>query len=248
MSYDQRLVVQLAALGFIPRGEEGLTELPDILVERALKRVANSFALGADEMEDFLNQISSIPGAELAAFGNESPESVIAAAAAAAITDTITKRLDDYYTANFKKVYNNVMGWFGTTTNGCVAFLSSALRLSGYPVPPINGPSAWGPRNPDGTGAPHLISEWTGAFQWWIAKQGWQKIVGTNQLQRGDVVFANDSSGDPVPTHVFEFHSWQDQANLVAIVLDNQNGDRGLHPRPLNRPGVKDPYKYHFRK
>ncbi|MBS1707082.1 MAG: hypothetical protein JST40_14560 [Armatimonadetes bacterium] len=245
MSYDPQLVQKAASVGYVPRSEEPLSDVPEILVKRALARIAKDFGVSEEEAPHLLSRMELVPRTELASFEVMASNPITAALA---VSDVITKRLDDYYVANFRKVYDNVMGWFGTTSNGCVAFLSSALRLSGYLVPPIDSPSGWGPRNPDGTGSPHLISEWTGAFQWWIAKQGWQKIVGMNQLQRGDVVFANDNSGDPVPSHVFEFHSWIDQASSLANVLDNQNGPNGLHQRPLASPGEKDPYRYHFRK
>lgn len=125
----------------------------------------------------------------------------------------VTRRLFAFYNQaqNYDAVYNNVMSWYGTMSNACVAFASTALRLSGYNVPKT--------KNSEGD-----ISLWTSAFAQYLIEQGWTKFTDASQLERGDVVFTDDGDfDDGIPMHTYVFAGWQDQRNGVAWVIDNQD-------------------------
>lgn len=127
---------------------------------------------------------------------------------------SVNRKLFDYYSqsANYKKVYNNVMGWYGTKTNGCVAFMSTALRQVGVSVP----------QNGNLGGDP--ISLVTLPFSRYLSeKLGWKKITKAADLQPGDIVFTVDAPGWPgYPWHTYMFHSWVDKENGTGRVIDNQ--------------------------
>ncbi|MBD2004847.1 peptidoglycan-binding protein [Trichocoleus sp. FACHB-40] len=151
--------------------------------------------------------------------------------------DTITKHLHDFYSQrkNYDAVHRNVMGWFGTTKNGCVAFVSSALRLSGYHVPKTNLDGA-------------NISLWTVSFSKYLRSKGWKPFTDSKTLQPGDIVFTQEGGfGKGVPAHVYVFVSWDNKANQVAWVIDNQ---AFTHRRNINKGGGGfnfTPFAYYLR-
>jgi lysozyme family protein len=125
-----------------------------------------------------------------------------------------TTKLHNFYAqaSNYDAVYDNVMSWYGTTSNACVAFASSALRLSGYNVPKTVNSQGFG------------ISLWTAAFSEYLLNQGWTQSTNANALQPGDIVFTDDGGfGDGIPMHVYVFSKWHDTAKEVAWVIDNQD-------------------------
>jgi lysozyme family protein len=133
--------------------------------------------------------------------------------AAATVDNGINYRLHSYYSkeSNYEAVYDNVLSWYGSTSNGCVAFVSSALRLSGFNVP-IE-------LNDEG----YNISLWTGALSDYLEQKGWSKSFSPETLMPGDVVFTDDGGhGDGVPMHVYVFSRWHDASKRVAWVIDNQ--------------------------
>ena len=145
------------------------------------------------------------------------------------------ERLAAYYSqqTNYNKVYSEVMNWFGTTKNGCVAFMSTALRHIGIRVPQngyYNG---------------ERISLVTKPFSDYLQYElGWKRV--TNLLP-GDVAFTRDEPDWPgVPAHTFLFLKWKDKANSLAYVIDNQGF---THERDLVRRGTKDytPFDYALR-
>lgn len=150
----------------------------------------------------------------------------------------ITQRLYSFYTKreNYEAVYDNVMGWYGTTTNACVAFVSTALRLSGYNVP----------KTLDSDG--NNISLWTVAFSSYLQKQGWRKFTDRDSLQSGDIVLTEDGDfGKDVPAHTYVFAGWDDQEAKVAWVIDNQGF---THRRNISKGGGGfnfTPFKYFLR-
>jgi hypothetical protein len=140
------------------------------------------------------------------------------------IPGTITQHLHEFYShkKNYDAVYRNVMSWFGTTKNACVAFVSSALRLSGYHVPKTNLDGA-------------NISLWTVSFSKYLQSKGWKKFTDSKTLQPGDIVFTQEGGfGKGVPAHVYVFVSWDNKANQVAWVIDNQ---AFTHRRNINKGG-----------
>lgn len=150
----------------------------------------------------------------------------------------VTSKLCSFYSihTNYDKVYEAVVnGWFGTTSNACTAFLSEALRQSGYPVP--HGPYL------DGD-----ISTWTFSLSGWLISKGWKKITNPNDLQPGDVCFTLPSDpNDDHPAHVYMFQSWQSKAASAAYVVDNQEF---THVRNIGEGGGGfnfTPYWYHVR-
>lgn len=138
----------------------------------------------------------------------------------------INAKLDAFYSvrANYDAVYANVMSWFGTTSNACVAFLSTALRMVN-----VNIPLHYMVDDEDSS----LV---TLPFSIYLEENlGWQRITNQNDLQPGDVCFTEDDSNWPgYPAHVFQFSSWSFKARGIAWVIDNQGP---LHERNINVAG-----------
>jgi hypothetical protein len=147
-------------------------------------------------------------------------------------------RLISYYTQpeNYRKVYADVMGWFGTTHNACVAFISTALRQAGLAVP----------KQVNSRG--YNISTWTAALSEYLEfSQRWQRISDLRELRPGDIVFTLDSDGSRnIPAHVFLFVAWTDSVSAWARVVDNQGF---LHRRNLSahNGGNFTPFNYALR-
>lgn len=134
-----------------------------------------------------------------------------------------------YYTDadNYQDVYRNVMSWFKTTTNGCVAFASSALRLLGVNVP-LYG-------NKNGL----RISTLTKPFSDYLEEDlGWIRINNSQRLLPGDLVFTIDEPGYPgEPSHVFMHAGYADANRKVSWAVDNQDF---THTRALAGEPSKD--------
>jgi hypothetical protein len=125
-----------------------------------------------------------------------------------------SQKLVEYYQKqeNYDKVTNDVLNWFGTRKFGCVAFVSTALRHVGYPVPQqgaIDG---------------YEISRWTTSLTKFLIRRGWYKFTDHTKLQPGDIVFTVGGEGFPpgVPAHTYVFQSWKDRAGKIGWVIDNQ--------------------------
>jgi len=148
-------------------------------------------------------------------------------------------RLAEYYSnsSNYRNVYNDVMGWYGTTSNGCVAFMSTALRQVGYSVPKHG-------RDARGEG----ISLVTRPFSNYLEGQlGFQRINDARALKPGDVVFTTDAPRWPgYPAHTYMFQSWADQSQGLAYVVDNQGS---THIRNIWQHGTFNfsPFRYALR-
>ena len=147
-------------------------------------------------------------------------------------------KLLSFYTdpQNYKKVHTQVMGWFGTTSNACVAFMSTALRNAGLPVP----------RSLNSKG--YNISTWTAALSEYLEfTVGWSRVTTLRDLSPGDIVFTLDIDGSRgTPAHVFLFVEWIDDASSWARVVDNQGF---LHKRNLSsyNGGNFTPFQYALR-
>lgn len=136
------------------------------------------------------------------------------APSASAVRGTWNKKTLEYYEvkANYDRVAANVFQWFGTRTNACVAFMSTALRQVGFPIPQsfkIDG---------------FYASLWTTAFSKFLQNKGWVRINSHTDLQPGDIVFTVPGEDDPAktPLHTYLFHSWKDRADNQGWVIDNQ--------------------------
>jgi hypothetical protein len=118
--------------------------------------------------------------------------------------------------AHWKKVRRQVLKWHGTTSNACVAFLSTAMRDVGLDVPrdaQVDGES---------------VSRLTRPFSRWLEEHlGWSRISELGDLAPGDVVFTEHAE---YPWHVFVFDAWVDEDARIALVLDNHGF---LKRRPL---------------
>lgn len=114
--------------------------------------------------------------------------------------------------------------------NGCVAYMSEALRQVGVPVP----------KTADASGS--SISLVTKPFSNYLEHQlGWQRITSAADLRPGDVCFTRDNPSHPgYPAHTFMFQGWKDQARGIAWVVDNQDN---VHPRNIH---VDDFGNYNF--
>jgi len=136
---------------------------------------------------------------------------------------------------NYSRVYRQVMDWFGTTHNACVAFMSTALRNIGVYIP----------RELNQKG--YNISTWTQAFSEYLEQNlGWQRIVRLTDLQPGDIVFTMDIDNTPgTPAHVFLFVDWNDSTETLARIVDNQGF---LHTRELSSStNSATPFQYGLR-
>lgn len=147
-------------------------------------------------------------------------------------------RLFAYYSnrSNYNSVYRDVMNWYGTTSSGCVAFLSSALRAAGISVP----------RSVDQEGL--NISLVTGPFRDYLRDDlGWVRIDDPDSVLPGDVIFTLDDTQWPGhPAHVYMFHSWLDRAAGAGLVIDNQGF---IHERNIfgYSAGNFTPFQYAYR-
>jgi hypothetical protein len=142
-----------------------------------------------------------------------------------------------YYSnpSNYRKTYAQVMDWFGTTRNACVAFMTTAMRNAGLPVPRALNSKGYN------------ISTWTAALSEYLEESlGWQRITRLKDLSAGDIVFTLDLDGSTrVPAHVFLFAEWIDDQSTRARVIDNQGF---LHVRDLQgTQGNFTPFNYALR-
>lgn len=145
---------------------------------------------------------------------------------------TLNEKLSQFYAVktNYDRVYVDVMSWYGTTSNACVAFMSTALRMIGYNVPKTT------------TARGENISLVTTPFSNWLVSQGWKRIALTD-LQPGDVCFSIETEDPGYPSHTYMFVSWQGKLD-TALVVDNQGF---THVRNMVDTGPKDPFDYALR-
>ncbi len=134
--------------------------------------------------------------------------------------DGLTEQLFGYFShkQNYKQVRRDVLEWHGTTRNGCVAFVSTALRNVGMDIPVRGKRDGWG------------VSRITFALSDYLEEEhGWTKMADVAELVPGDIVFT-----DGYPDHVFVFHSWNNERKRIASVIDNQGFAirRPMHPKP----------------
>ncbi|MBI5366636.1 MAG: C40 family peptidase [Planctomycetes bacterium] len=120
-------------------------------------------------------------------------------------------KLASYYSdpAGYAKVYDQVINHgYGSIHNGCVAFMSTALRQAGVKMPQ------------DG----HLATRVNLPFSNYLEKTlGWKRITKASELTPGDVVFTqNGKRFAGSPAHTYMFAGWSDQKAGVAWVVDNQ--------------------------
>ena len=123
--------------------------------------------------------------------------------------------------AGYRDVIRDVRGWHGTLRNGCVAFVTTALRHVGFAVPDERRDGPWS--NP---------ARVTFSFDTYLAEEGWARIEDGAALVAGDVVFTAGA-----PDHVMLFHGWADPAALIAIVSDNQKQRYRRSLRTTSRDG-----------
>lgn len=124
-------------------------------------------------------------------------------------------RLYDFYSKeeNYHKVEDGVRKFYpGFRSNGCVAFMSEALRLCRYAVP-----------NKPGLGGDN-ISLVTKPFSHFLSTTlGFQLINSPDKLLPGDVCFTTDAPGWPTfPAHTYLFCGWYDKSKGLGYVIDNQ--------------------------
>lgn len=124
--------------------------------------------------------------------------------------------LFEYYSQreNYNQVFSDVLKFYPTgRSNGCVAFMSSALRRVGVNIPLgvyVGGES---------------VSLVTKPFSRYLTETlGWMRINDANSLQPGDVVLTEDDSRYPgYPAHTYMFHSWSNRSAGIGWVIDNQD-------------------------
>jgi hypothetical protein len=127
----------------------------------------------------------------------------------------IQAKLYSYYSnySNYQKVTSDVMKWYGTRSNGCVAFMSSALRQVGLSIP----------KTTDSRG--ENISLVTRPFSNYLEYDlGWIRITDDRQMKKGDIVFTEDAKGWPgYPAHTYMFAGWKNYDKSSGFVIDNQD-------------------------
>lgn len=114
--------------------------------------------------------------------------------------------------SNYDLVYKDVLTFYPEGRyNGCVAFLSAALRRIDVYIPLRTA-----------TESPSLITK---PFSRYLEYSlGWNRIGGAQNLRRGDVVFTTDNASYPgYPAHTYMFLSWSDKTSGLALVIDNQD-------------------------
>lgn len=156
---------------------------------------------------------------------------------------SVNKRLFNFYNnkENYLRVYDNVVSWFSATRptyNGCVAFMSSALRLSGFDVPFSNGVDGYS------------ISRVTRPFSEFLISRGWKKIINPTELQPGDVCFSQVGmlNGKPdvgYPAHTYMFVKWEKAGSTAMAYVNDNNGYNQL--RNITASGPNTPFEYALR-
>lgn len=148
---------------------------------------------------------------------------------------TLNKMVLEYYCQwdNYSKVYDDVMKWFGTTTNGCVAFMGTALRHVGVALPTARS------NDP--------ISTVTHNFSYYLEKRlNWTRLSSMDDLRPGDLIFTMDDPDWPgYPDHVFLFLNWANADQKLVWSVDNQ---AHTHIRDLTNPKSRyTPFQYALR-
>jgi hypothetical protein len=124
------------------------------------------------------------------------------------------RKLVDYYSvfANYTRVSDQVKVFYPPhVKNGCVAFMSEALRQSGYFIPK------------DQIRDGYNVSLVTPGFYAYLKEKNWKKINQSDLLQPGDIVFTLPEDSWPgVSAHTYLFQRWSNKADGIGIVIDNQ--------------------------
>ena len=144
----------------------------------------------------------------------------------------VNKNIYEFYCsqAGYAKVSQEVLNWFApindgsATHNGCAAFLSTALRMSGY-------------KAVENTTLAQALAERLIAL-------GWSRVTMKN-LQMGDIIVTEDAPEWPgYAAHIFMFAGWENQAQAICTAVDNQS----VEPYPRNLGlGPKTPMNYALR-
>ncbi|NBW80220.1 hypothetical protein EBR21_00560 [bacterium] len=129
-------------------------------------------------------------------------------------TGIVNRQLLSWYNveSNYNQVYKDVLEFYPQGRyNGCVAFLSSALRRVGVRVPIQSS-----------TESASLVTK---PFSNHLEKElGWVRIPDAKLLRPGDIVFTTDNPSYPgYPAHTYVFHSWSNKSSGLALVIDNQD-------------------------
>lgn len=115
--------------------------------------------------------------------------------------------------SNYALVINDVRSFYAPVRyNGCVAFISAALRRVGVDIPIATEQEE----------SPSLV---TRPFANYLEqKLNWVRIGEASQLRAGDIVFTRDNPSYPgYPAHTYMFQSWSRKNLGIALVIDNQD-------------------------
>lgn len=128
---------------------------------------------------------------------------------------SLNQNLFSWYSvrSNYELIYRDVLKFHPDGRhNGCVAFVSAALRRVGVKIPIRSE-----------RGGP--VSLVTTSFSDYLEQNlGWRRIGAATNLRAGDVVFTEENPSDPgYPAHTYVFHSWTNKYNGLALVIDNQD-------------------------
>jgi hypothetical protein len=115
-----------------------------------------------------------------------------------------------WYRENYIDVKRNVLSWYGTTSDGCAAFATTALQMYGFDVKK----ETW---------APTLRKN--------LHEKGWKHITDAALLLPGDVVFTEDpvSMQTGETGHVFIFDSYSGPRHAIALENQGSSLKRNLY-------------------
>jgi len=127
---------------------------------------------------------------------------------------TVGATFAKYYRTHYSDIKQDVLAWHGTSRNGCVAFVSTALRHAGIAIPQ------------DVKRLDANVSRITYAFADYLEHDlAWARSEDPATLQPGDLIFTTGW-----PDHVYVFVSWHDRKRTIVDAIDN-NGN--VHNRPV---------------
>ncbi|MEY2987793.1 MAG: hypothetical protein RJB13_1314 [Pseudomonadota bacterium] len=131
------------------------------------------------------------------------------------VSKNFNKQLLEWYGqySNYNLVMQDVKAFYPPLRyNGCVAFMSAALRRLGVFIPIAKS-------DPE---SPSLV---TRPFSDYLENRlGWRRLSSASSLSEGDIVFTRDNPSYPgYPAHVYLFQSWSNRALGIALVIDNQD-------------------------
>lgn len=153
--------------------------------------------------------------------------------------DALNERLINWYSqrSNYELVLQDVRSFYAPVRdNGCVAFVSAALRRIGVAIP----------LSLTNRESPSLI---TRALSQYLEREwAWVRVNSAHQLRPGDIVFTRDNPSYPgYPAHTYVFQGWSQKSLGIALVIDNQDFTHERNIYDNDTPFNFTPFAYALR-